>query len=139
MRLSIAVLVGLLTVGCPAAADNSSWEWLWVVPSPDPSKGWTTFTGHANVAFDGHSLNATLESHGEWDPRLQIRGQIVGRNVTITLTEMGTDAVPTRYSGTYFPVRTRLTDPSNGWGEDRIVAQSGTSYLSLRRTVQSSN
>ena len=138
MRLIICVfLVALIGTASPAAADNTLWDWLWIVPSPDPLKGWDTFTGQSNVNFDGQSLNATLEGHGNWE--LHVVGRIAGRSATVTITQGGTDANPETYAGDYVFVRARPTDPSNGWGWDRISVRNGPSYLALYRRVHSSN
>lgn len=134
-----AVLTAFLVASSPATADNAVWNWLWIVPSPDPSKGWVTFTGQAKVNFDGRLLDATLEGHGEWDPTLHVSGRVMGRRATVTVTQIGTDANPETYSGAYVAVRTRPTDASNGWGEDRVSVQNGTSYLALYRAVRSPN
>jgi hypothetical protein len=94
---------------------------VWVLPEPAPSKGWHVFQGTASVNLVGVRLEATLDGVSpNWQPSLHLQGSIVGRNVLATGTEIGTDAAPWHCSGTYAKVRTKLSDPSNGWGSDRI-------------------
>ena len=141
MRLIIcAFLVALIGTASSAAADNTLWDWVWIVPSPDPLQGWDTFTGQSNVNFDGQSLNATLKVDGNGvSGDVNLIGRITGRNATVTVIEIGTDAKPETYTGDYIFVRSKPTDPSNGWGSDRVSVRSGSSYLALYRRVHSSN
>jgi hypothetical protein len=134
----IAVLAAFMTASSPVSADNAAWNWLWVVPSPK-GQGWSTFTGQANIDFDGQSFDARLEGHGDWDPILSVRGRVAGRQVALTVTELHTDATPQKYAGEYLPLRTPRASPANGWGEDRIVARNGASYLAFHRKVRSPN
>jgi len=123
----------LLTAWSSSEAADLNWHWIWITPAPDPTKGWTTFQGEAPVHFDGTNLDATVSGSGEWEPELHIQGRVTGRFAHAVVTQLGTDASPRQYSGTYWKFRSKLLDASRGWGSDRIVLHDGPNYLGLYR------
>jgi hypothetical protein len=135
MRKAVGLLLALLSLGAAHAADPV-WHWIWVVPSPDPTKGWKVFEGDAPVSFDGSSLKATLKGEAEgWEPELRVEGHVKGRAIEAVVTELGTDASPQRYKGGFDRWRSKPTDAAAGWGGDRIWLDVGPNHLGLYRQV----
>lgn len=135
MRKWIGLLAATVSLGSAHAAEPL-WHWIWVVPAPDPTKGWTTFEGVAPVTFNGTTLRANLDGKvAGWEPALEVKGEIKGKIVRAVVSRPGADAGPERYDGSLIRWRSKQTDPSGGWGEDRIWLHAGPAYLGLYRQV----
>jgi hypothetical protein len=135
-----AIAAFLMVIASPLAHGQpnteNKWHWIWV--APDYKKGWTTFEGDASVAMKGSRFEVTLDGvSADEQPSLKLVGTIVGKRVAATGIRLGTDASPEHYTGVIARGRTKRTDPSNGWGFDRIVLQAGPTFVGLYRDVRS--
>ena len=121
-----------------ALADTTNWQWVWVLPEPNPLIGWHVFQGTASVNLAGAKFEVTLDGISpNWEPSLRLRGTIIGGNVAATGVEMGTDAAPWHCSGTYGKVRTKPSDPSKGFESDRISLKCDDYFIGLYREIHS--
>jgi hypothetical protein len=112
------------------------WRWIWV--APDYRTGWRTFEGYASVKQDGQRFEVTIDGVApDEQPSLRLVGTVIGTKITAIGTLLGTDASPERYVGSIQRERTKLTDPSNGWGSDRMVLRAGPTFIGLYRDVRS--
>ena len=122
----------LLALAPRAFADEHMCHWVLVEPSPISSEGWTTFQGDAEVTVSRSHFDVVLKGASrDWQPELHLRGSIVGHSVQAVGTFEGTDEEPQRFVGAIWRERTERTDPSNGWGSDRIVLRSRAAFVGL--------
>ena len=131
-----AILISLipLTVQSQPTA-GERWHWIWVEPS---RTGWAAIEGDAPVRRSGNRFVVTLD--GAFPDRqgsLKLVGAIAGTRVSAVGTLLDTDAEPERYTGTIQRERSKLTDPANGWGSDRMMLHTGPTFVGLYRTVRS--
>jgi hypothetical protein len=133
-----AILIGLVPLSVQSQPTAGiKWHWVWVKPTRN---GWTAFEGDAPVSRTGSRFEVTLDGVSAAEqPSLKLDGTIVGARVSATGTQLGTDAYPEHYTGSIERARTKLTDPSNGWGFDRITLRAGTTFVGLYRDVKSTH
>ena len=134
-KRSVVALVALFISLIPIRAVAQEWplDWHWIIVRPNDQKNWTVDQGTAKVELSRNGFMANTN-----DGSFVLKGTIVGWHVTATGTTIGTDMDPIVFHGDIQSVRTRLSDPSNGWGWDRISLTSrGGFYAGLYRRVRS--
>jgi hypothetical protein len=128
-------VVGFAPIAYAQFKSEKAWRWVWVVP--DETKGWRTFEGDAPVEMKAGHFEVTLEGvSADWQPTLKLVGSITGKRAVATGTLLNSDASIERYIGTVERVRTAPTDPSQGWGSDRIILRAGQSFIGLYRATK---
>ncbi len=134
-----SLLIWLVPVHAMAQSspNDAKWHWVWVRPNL-PKGGWTTFQGEASVASKGSRFHVTLQgSSSDEEAGLVLDGSITGKSVRATGIEPGTDAGTWHFVGTIDRTRTKLSDPSNGWGFDIISLHGSDEFVGLYRDVRS--
>lgn len=150
MKTLACALAALVFASGPVSAEQQNWKWLWV--RPDEQEGWTTAKGETSVDLTRHRIDMTISARlSHEQPTLHLHGRVSGLNqvpqdgrvyssrIIATGTLLNTDARPEAYVGTLQSLRTRRSDPSNGWGSDRITLQAGSTFVTLYRRVRSAN
>jgi hypothetical protein len=145
MRLLLNVSLLMLAAAFPALSATPEYplEWHWV--RVEPGAGTTPWevqqSAVARVTFSGDDFTARLfdddNKSATGDATIILKGHIAGRQVTAIEIQVGTDATPWTLHGSIVRSRTRPSDPSNGWGEDRISLGSGAEFIGLMRMVRS--
>jgi hypothetical protein len=116
-------------------AATGLWHWVWLTPS---GQGWDVIEGDAVVVFAGQDFSTTLRGHSrDYEPTLLVQGRVRDGRVEARVVQMGTDASPEQYIGEIKSTRTKLSDPSNGWGDDRISLRDRSSFLGFYRSIRS--
>ena len=117
------------------------WHWIHVRPGAGTEPWAVQQSAAARVTFGADGFTAYLfddnNKNAIGDATIILRGHIIGHRVTAVETLVGTDTTPWTLHGSIVHGRTRLTDPSNGWGEDRISLVSGAEFIGLTREVRS--
>jgi hypothetical protein len=129
-------LAAALVLGRAAAAnaEDAPWHWTWVTPT---EKGWVTVEGDAAVTLSANRFFAHLKPGAPgYSPDVRIEGRLANRKAEALVTLEGTDASPETYTGKFRSIRSKLSDPSHGWGSDRISLIAGSSFLGFYREVQ---
>jgi len=123
----------MMSVSLAATTQERPLGWHWLILWPNGESNGTIDQGTAEVRFQGRNFTASM-NNGE----ILLKGTISGTQVSAIETVIGTDREPFVVHGDIQKVRTRLSDPSNGWGWDRIsLAAPGGFYVSLFRKVRS--
>jgi hypothetical protein len=132
-QLHASILAGLALLGAlPSSALGEESQWHCVFLEPNFDHGWTKFEGDTAIEFVGQSFHVKFLSDakpGQGELELDLRGTVQGRHVVATATFEGTDAGPEKFAGRLMRNRTKLSDPSNGWGNDRIFMTSGPAFI----------
>jgi len=133
---ALAIALVAPNASAQSVSPDSKWHWVWV--RPKFTKGWQTFEGDAAVTMSGNRFHVTLAgSSGGEEASMKLDGSIKGKSVSAMGIEPGTDAGTWRYVGTIDRQRTKLTDPSRGWGFDIITLRSDNTFIGLYRDVRS--
>jgi hypothetical protein len=129
-----ALLLAVFGMAAPVAAQDYPQSWHWIVVTPNDQENWKSERGESGkIDVHGDSFSASL---GDGD--ILLKGSVRNGHVIVVETLMGTDAAPMTFQGDWQRERTRLTDPSNGWGSDRISLYApGGFYIGLFRHVRS--
>lgn len=133
-RIATAIATASLAAGPSAAA---TWHWVWVIA--DAKNGWQTFEGDCDVVRRGSSFQTTLNGTSpNWQPSVSIKGRLVkGGDVIAVVVLLNSDADAETYRGSMVRNRSKRSDPSAGWGYDRISLHSSSGFLGLYRSVLS--
>jgi hypothetical protein len=131
----VGALLVLAMAALPVEAMARDWplDWHWIIVWPNAQTNWTVDQGIAKVDIHGDKFTAVTKK-GDFI----LKGSISGNRVTAVGTVIGTEVDPFTLHGDIQKVRTRLSDPSNGWGWDRIsLTAPGGFYVGLNRAVRS--
>jgi hypothetical protein len=134
-QIFVGTLLLITVVMTSVASADRDWplEWHSMVIWPNADTNWTVDQGGAQVDIQGNKFTASMQNGN-----FVLKGTISGKRVTTVATAIGTDMDPFILRGDIQRVRTRLTDPSNGWGWDRIsLSAPGGFYVGLNRKVRS--
>jgi hypothetical protein len=134
-RTLVGALLASTLALIPAESMARDWplDWNFIIVWPNAGTNWTVDQGIANVDLKGNKFTASTKN-GDF----VLKGRISGAHVTATGTAIGTEMDPLTLHGDIQRARTRLSDPSNGWGWDRIsLTAPGGFYVGLNRKVRS--
>jgi len=133
-RTCALVIVAMGSAISNVIAATDMWHWVWLTPS---GQGWDVIEGDAVIVFAGQNFSTTLKGHSRgYEATLLVQGRIRDGRVEASMVQMGTDASGEQYVGEMQSTRTKLSDPSNGWGDDRISLRDRSSFLGFYRSIR---
>jgi len=142
LSFSLFFLAASSLPGLPATPEYPlEWHWVRVAPGAGAAPWEVQQSAIARVTFRGDDFTAYLfdddNKTATGEATFILKGHITSHQVTAVEEQVGTDARPWTLHGSIVRGRSRLSDPSNGWGEDRISLVSGAEFIGLTRAVRS--